>query len=208
MPAQVVVELIAPGRKNRPGTPLKPLSITIHNTDNPNAGAGAVAHSKFIRNTGYYMLNGKQHWISWHYVVDDKFIIQNIPVSEQAWHAGPGNASSIGIEICMNAGMNAAAAYQNAAALVATMVNDLGLKASDIVTHESWTGKHCPSVLLQGDNWQKFINLIAQNLSGHGLAPLVTGLDADDFAIARQNEPLPDIDHDLLLDAITAAEDE
>lgn len=206
MPAVVEVELIAKGRKNRPGTPLKPLSITIHNTDNPNPGAGAKAHSKFIRETGYYMLNGKQHWISWHYVVDDKFIVQNIPVSEQAWHAGPGNASSIGIEICMNAGMNVEAAYRNAAALVATMVTDLGLTASDIVTHQSWTGKNCPSVLLQGNSWNRFLAMVGENLSGHGLVPLVAGLDHDDFAAARANELPPEIDHAMLLQAVLASE--
>ena len=51
-------ELIAPGRPNRPGTKINPTYITIHNTANSNEGADADAHSRFVRNKGYYDWKG------------------------------------------------------------------------------------------------------------------------------------------------------
>lgn len=210
MPIEVTRELIDPGRRNRPGTPLKPTSVTIHNTDNPRRGANAKAHSRFVRETGFYILNGKEHWISWHYVVDDQFIIQQVPVNERAWHAGPANASSVAVEICMNSDLDANRAYDNAAALVATLVTDLGLGPDDIVTHQSWTGKDCPTVLLGGDRWQQFLRLVGGHVRSPGIAPAVTGLEADEFDQARETESVEaddaefDIDHARLRDAVDA----
>ena len=47
--------------------------------------------------------------MSWHYTVDDHAIVQHLPDYETAYHAGdgkdgPGNATSIAVEICVNAG--------------------------------------------------------------------------------------------------------
>src|SRR3954470_20866494 len=123
MPASAVTitkELIPVGKHNRPGTKITPTSITIHNTDNDEPGAGAKAHSSFVRNTGYYLLHGEKHWVSWHFTVDDTFAIQHVPLDEVAYHAGSAaNGSSIAVEICMNPESNETAANQRAAALVA-----------------------------------------------------------------------------------------
>ena len=64
-------ELVPAGKGNRPGTKIAPKFVTIHNTSNTNPGADARAHSRFVRKTGFYMINGKQNWVSWHYTVDD-----------------------------------------------------------------------------------------------------------------------------------------
>lgn len=208
MPVEVTRELIATGRPNRPGTPLKPRSVTIHNTDNANRGAGAKAHSRFVREQGYYLLNGQKHWVSWHYVVDDTNIIQQIAVNERAWHAGPGNAESIGVEICMNSDMDAALAYRNAAALVATLVTDLDLTAQDIVTHQSWTGKICPRVLLAGDRWQQFLAEIDKAIQGHGMVESNLTLESDETQAARSVTPVVvdetanELDHSKLSEAV------
>src|SRR5260370_42511852 len=96
-------DFIASGRPNRPGTKLAATYITIHNTDNTDVGADAVAHSKFVRNTGFYVLpSGKKDLVSWHYTVDNLRVIQQLPIDEVAFHAKSGNAKSIGIEVCMN----------------------------------------------------------------------------------------------------------
>ncbi len=206
MPVEVTRELIAPGRPNRPGTPLKPRSVTIHNTANTNRGANAAAHSKFVRNKGYYELRGKKHWVSWHYVVDDKQVIQQIPLNEQAWHAGAANAASVAIEICMHSDMNEAQAYDNAAALVATLVTDLELVASDIVTHQSWTGKNCPQVLLVGDRWQRFVNRIGQLVHASGMMEATLAIDPEEVEAALKAEPAVgeqnEIHHSKLRDAV------
>lgn len=96
------------GRRNRPGHLNVPKFVTIHNTDNSNTGADARAHGRFLINTGHYMLNGKQHWVSWHYSVDDKRIVKHLPLNEKAFHAASANGQSIAIEVCMNKGIDQA----------------------------------------------------------------------------------------------------
>ena len=50
----LIEELIAAGRPNRPGSPIAPRFVTIHNTSNTGSKADARAHSRFVRNTGFY----------------------------------------------------------------------------------------------------------------------------------------------------------
>lgn len=208
MPVEVTREFIAVGRPNRPGTALRPRSVTIHNTDNAARGAGAKAHSRFVREQGYYTYRGKRNWVSWHYTVDDKFVVQQLPVNERAWHAGAGNAESIAIEICMNSDMNAQVAYRNAAALVATLVTDLELTADDIVTHESWTGKKCPSVLLVDNRWQEFVQAVGEALRQHSIVESRLELDAEEARAALSAEQVEaddaknELHHRKLRDAV------
>lgn len=140
-------EMIAAGRPNRPNRSMSPTHITIHNTSNDGAGADATAHSRFVTQTGYYTHNGKKQNVSWHYTVDDRRVVKHLPISEVGLHAGPGNAKSIGIEICMHKGIDQAAANDRAARLVAALMHDLGIPKDNIVTHEAWTKKKCPTLL-------------------------------------------------------------
>ena len=83
-------EFIPVGKRNRPGRRITPKKVTIHNTANTSKGANADRHSLFVRETGHYVHNGKVHWISWHYTVDDLEVIQQLPEKEVAYHAGEG----------------------------------------------------------------------------------------------------------------------
>lgn len=150
-------DLIPKGKKNRPGTTIKVSSITIHNTDNEDKGADAKAHSAFVRNTGYYMINGKVNRVSWHYTVDDHVAIRQLPDDETAYHAGPNaNSSSIAMEICMNKDINQTVADDRAARLAALLLHDNGLTIEKMVTHKKWTGKECPVLLLPKEKWTAF----------------------------------------------------
>lgn len=150
-------ELIAKGRGNRPGDAIVVKKLTIHNTDNTSAGADANAHSSFVRNTGYYMLNGKKNWVSWHYTVDDTRAIRQLPEKERAYHAGSSaNSSSVAMEICMHKGNNQVVANDRAARLAALILHDNKLGIGDLVTHNSWTGKNCPSLLMEATKWTAF----------------------------------------------------
>ena len=162
-------ELIPSGKRNRPGTKIKPAFITIHNTDNVKAGADATAHSSFVRKTGHYVnkKTGKVTWVSWHYTVDDKRVIQHLPIKERGYHAGTdGNGRSVAIEICMHKGIDQEAAFLRAARLVAALLHDLKLKDTAVVTHQSWTSKACPQLLLDkgkaGAKWSKFLDLVRE----------------------------------------------
>jgi DNA/RNA endonuclease G (NUC1) len=151
----LIEELIPTGKPNRPGTAIAPTTITIHNTSNPTAGADAKAHSSFVRNTGYYDITHPdgtvtKNWVSWHFTVDDKRVIRQLPSKEKAFHAGTqqGNNSSIGIEICMHAGIDQNKANDRAARLIALLCLDLVIPTTAVVTHKSWTNKNCPQLLL------------------------------------------------------------
>lgn len=169
------INLVPEGKKNRSGTPIVPQFITIHNTDNKNKGADAQAHGKFVTETGYYVINGKRSYVSWHYTVDDKRVVKHLPVNEKALHAGSaeGNMNSIGIEICMNRGINQDVAFLRAARLCAALLFDLAALNKDVnhvVPHKHWSGKNCPVLLLDngttiGVKWNKFLKLIQRELN-------------------------------------------
>lgn len=160
------VEIIPEGRPNRPGTPIRIEKITIHNTANTDRGADASSHSLWVRNTGYYFYNNRKNWVSWHYTVDDRKVIKQLPISEKGWHAGRGNSTSIGIEICMHQGIDQAVAFDRAARLIAVLLYDLNLSLEDVVTHKYWTGKNCPVLLLNNEDWKNFSDNIQSYLSG------------------------------------------
>jgi N-acetylmuramoyl-L-alanine amidase CwlA len=154
-------EFISVGRPNRPGDKIEVTKLTIHNTDNTDKGANAKAHSSFVRLTGYYMLNGKKQWVSWHYTVDDSRAIQQLPVNERAYHAGSAaNSTSLAMEICMNSDNNQPACDDRAARLAALILYDHNLAINAMVTHESWTGKKCPVLLLAPGKWVVFQKLV------------------------------------------------
>ncbi|EGL84282.1 N-acetylmuramoyl-L-alanine amidase family 2 [Caldalkalibacillus thermarum TA2.A1] len=117
-------DLVPSSVKNvRPGYPMTPKWITIHETDNFNPGAGAKNHATWLKNGASGLSRG------WHFTVDDTYIIQSIPTNESTWHAGDGpngtgNRHSIGIEICVNPDSDYEAAKVNAAWLVRKLMKD------------------------------------------------------------------------------------
>ena len=113
----IQVDYIPKGRKNRPGGTNPDDAITIHETGNDAKGADAAAHASWLKSD---YAAGK--YISYHYTVDDHSIVQHLPDSETAYHAGdgadgPGNTTTIGIEICVNKDGDFERAKANAASL-------------------------------------------------------------------------------------------
>lgn len=164
-------DYISSGKPNRPGTPMTLEYITIHNTDNVKKGADALAHAKFVKNTGYYINSaGEKIYVSWHYTVDDTRIIKHLPINEMGYHArNNGNLRSVGIEICMNNGIDQEAAFLRATRLVAALLYDLKKPKDIVVPHYFWTGKKCPSLLLTnsgpGQKWNDFILKVRNELA-------------------------------------------
>jgi hypothetical protein len=100
---------------------------------------------------------------SWHFTVDDKEIYQAQSCNYKCFHAGnaTGNATSIGIEICMfNDATRQLKTYQNAIALVKILLKYYGWGIDKVKRHKDWSGKHCPAWLIEGKygytwNWFK-----------------------------------------------------
>lgn len=130
-----------------------PKYITIHNTDNENAGADALGHAAYLK-------GGSAGSTGWHFTVDDKKIVQHIPCNENAYHAadgayGPGNTTSIGIEICMNSDGDYAKAEANAIELIRYLMQKYNIPLENVVPHKQWYNKNCPSRILP--RWDAFI---------------------------------------------------
>ena len=162
-PIPLTEDLIPKGRGNRPGGTMVPVCVTVHDTGNPNPGADAAAHANYLKGDV-----AAQAPVSWHFTVDDGGGYQHLPLNEHGWHAGdghgPGNTTSVGVEVCENADGDRPKAEDNAASLVAWLLLTLGLTVGQVVTHQHWyPGKACPHLLLP--KWDWFVGLICEKLA-------------------------------------------
>lgn len=144
-------QLVAKRDKTYAGTnPRK--YITIHETANTTKGANAQAHAN---------LQSRGFSASFHWQVDDKEAIQSFPHTVRCWHAGDGrgrgNYESIGIEICVNSDGDFKKAVQNAAKLVRQIMRQENIPIQNVVQHNHWSGKNCPTNLRKGRGWADFI---------------------------------------------------
>lgn len=145
-------------KDKRPGTKMIPTSITIHSTANPKSTA--------LNERNWLVNPSNNRTASWHIVVDDKEIIEAIPLNEIAYHAGKreGNNTSISIEMCESG--DRAKTIQNTIELVAKMLNERKWGADKLKRHFDWSGKICPGILSKNDweGWRAFIIQVEREL--------------------------------------------
>ncbi|HEX8297129.1 MAG TPA: N-acetylmuramoyl-L-alanine amidase [Chthoniobacteraceae bacterium] len=168
--------LVPEGRfARRKEFPLRASYITIHSTS--NRGATALQHARGLRNGAF---RGRSRWnrtgyVSWHFTVDDQQSIQSLPLNiqgEHADHEGPGNRSSIAIEICeFSDRRKQAAAVDRAARLTAWLMREKGIPLARVVPHYHWPQHHfrhyqkpCPRILMDGGRpgakWAAFLRRV------------------------------------------------
>ena len=156
----IQVDYIPMGRKNRPGGTNPANGATIHETGNFAEGADAAAHASWLKSD-----DAEDRRISYHYTVDDHSIVQHLPDAETAYHAGdgadgPGNATTIGIEICVNKDGDFERAKANAASLVRLLIAEHGFQLDKVVQHNHWSGKDCPQTIrATPGGWDAFLDL-------------------------------------------------
>ena len=137
----------------RPNQKRKIKYIVIHNTANSQSTA---------QNEVDYLSNANNtSSTSFHIAVDDCQIIEAIPPTEVAFHAGTkeGNQYGIGIEICESG--NYEKAEENAAKLVAYLMQYYNIPLEDVKTHQDFSGKPCPRLIL--GHWIHFKEKIENN---------------------------------------------
>ena len=181
--ANVNSSILPTGSRSRTRRPMTPRYITIHSTQNRSQGADAWRHSAALR-------NGALGRKGWHFTTDDTRAVQHLPLNEQGNHAenyrgGPGNAYSIGIEMCEDAGNNIPRTIDRTAKLTAYLMHKHNLPLSSVKPHYHWPrrgvkvpNKNCPHFLLDngrpGRKWQNYLNLVngyyKKALSGSNLA--------------------------------------
>lgn len=104
-----------------------------------------------------------------HYFIDDVDCWQNLREDEVGWHAGdsrgPGNETSLAIEIIMDGSGSAAdtKAEDRGALLAAILLNRHGLGIDKLVTHKHWAGKNCPAFILP--HWLEFESKVKKYLA-------------------------------------------
>jgi len=168
--------IVPPGKYGRHKEfPLRATYITIHSTD--NRGATALQHAKGMAAGNF---RGRSKWnrtgyMTWHFTVDDVQAIQSLPLNiqgEHADHEGPGNTTSIGIEICeFGSRARQDAAIDRAARLTAYVMRQQHIALDHVVPHYHWPQKHfhnnqknCPRILLDGGRpgprWEAFLRKV------------------------------------------------
>ena len=145
--------------------------ITIHMTDNWREGANAQAHANL-------QSNGNTRNAAWHWQVDDKQAIQSFDHKFQLWHAGDGGGSgnnhSIAIEGCVNSDGSYVDMIENMAKLTRHIMEMENIKIQNVVQHNHWSGKNCPSDLRSGKHgitWNDFIKLVKGSASALVVEP-------------------------------------
>lgn len=150
---------------------MKPEYITIHNTYNDATALNEIA---------YMTRNSNQ--TSYHVAVDDKYVVQAIPFSRNAWHSGDGangagNRKSIGIEICYSksGGTKYYEAEANAVEYTAHVLKQYGWGIERVKYHFDWSKKNCPHRIFaegRGDSFRKRIADRLNELNGVKLSPV------------------------------------
>ncbi|MEC1292238.1 N-acetylmuramoyl-L-alanine amidase [Bacillus mojavensis] len=136
--------------------------ITIHNTANDASAANEIS----------YMI-GNTSSTSFHFAVDDKEVIQGLPLNRNAWHTGDGtngtgNRKSIGVEICYSksGGPKYEAAEALAISFVAQLLKERGWGIDRVKKHQDWNGKYCPHRILSEGRWEQVKAAIEKELNG------------------------------------------
>lgn len=138
---------------------MKPTRIVVHNTSNDASARNEIA---------YMISNNKE--CSFHFAVDDKEVIQGLPLDRNGWHAGdgngPGNMLGIGIEICYSksGGSRFTAAEKLAAKFIAQLLKERGWGMNRVTKHQDYSGKYCPHRTLDM-GWQRFLNMVSAELA-------------------------------------------
>ncbi|EEM95123.1 peptidoglycan recognition protein family protein [Bacillus thuringiensis] len=146
---------------------MTPEFITVHNTYNDASAENEIS----------YMI-GNNNSVSFHVAVDDKEAVQGIPFDRNAWHAGDGNGNgnrkSIGVEICysLSGGDRYYKAEDNAAIVIAQLMKQFNIPISNVRTHKSWSGKHCPHRMLDEGRVDQFIEKINKAFNEGNNKPL------------------------------------
>lgn len=136
--------------------------VCIHETDNTKKGSGADNHARL-------QANGNSRQASWHWTADDKEAIQSFTHDYQCWAAGStkGNNEAIHIEMCVNADGDYVRTVQNTAALVAKILKEENLTINDVVQHNYYSGKNCPSKMRSTSApipWSSFLQMVKANM--------------------------------------------
>ena len=139
---------------------MTPEFVVVHNTANDASAQNEVK---------YMISNNNQ--VSFHFAVDDKEIVQGLPLDRNAWACGDGangkgNRKGIQIEICYSksGGVRFENAEKNAAKFIAQLLKERGWGVDKVKKHQDFSNKYCPHRTLD-KGWASFVNMIKDYLN-------------------------------------------
>ena len=139
---------------------MKPEFIVVHNTANDAPAANEIK---------YMISNNNQ--VSFHFAVDDKEVIQGLPLDRNAWACGDGtngsgNRKGIQVEICYSksGGVRFENAEKNAAKFIAQLLKERGWGVDNVKKHQDFSNKYCPHRTLD-KGWASFVNMVKDYLN-------------------------------------------
>ena len=134
--------------------------VVVHNTAN---NASAQDEIK------YMISNNNQ--VSFHFAVDDKEVVQGLPLDRNAWACGDGangkgNRKGIQVEICYSksGGARFENAEKNAARFIAQLLKERGWGVDKVKKHQDFSNKYCPHRTLD-KGWASFVNMVKDYLN-------------------------------------------
>lgn len=134
---------------------LEPEGWCVHNTYNDASANNEVQ---------YMILN--QNQTSFHFAIDDKEVVQGLPLDRNAWAAGdgngPGNRKYLHLEICYSksGGERYTKAEENAVQFLAQDLKRRGWGIDKVKKHQDFSGKYCPHRILDEKRWTSFLNRV------------------------------------------------
>ena len=139
---------------------MTPEFVVVHNTANDASAQNEVK---------YMISNNNQ--VSFHFAVDDKEVVQGLPLDRNAWACGDGangkgNRKGIQIEICYskNGGIRFENAEKNAAKFIAQLLKERGWGVDKVKKHQDFSNKYCPHRTLD-KGWASFVNMVKDYLN-------------------------------------------
>lgn len=175
-----IVEMLLTNH-NRPKKKLIKLKgLVIHWTANTSKGANAIANRNYFNST--------TNSCSAHYIIDDKQIVKCIPDDEVGYHVGAKkytkigeslregtvyspNYFTVGVEMCVNLDGDWNRTYQNTVEFSAKFLIEHGLTIDNLYRHYDITGKLCPQMMINENEWKKFkdeVNKLMNPISKQG----------------------------------------
>ncbi|MBQ8429076.1 MAG: N-acetylmuramoyl-L-alanine amidase [Clostridia bacterium] len=142
---------------------MTPTRIVVHNTANDASANNEITY-----------MNRNNNQVSFHFAVDDKEVVQGLPLDVNGWHAGDGahgkgNREGIAVEICYSksGGARFDAAERLAAQFIAQLLKQYGWGIDRVTKHQDYSGKYCPHRTLDR-GWDRFLDMIRAELKEPG----------------------------------------
>ena len=163
---------------------MTPEFVVVHNTANDASAQNEVK---------YMISNNNQ--VSFHFAVDDKEIVQGLPLDRNAWACGDGangkgNRKGIQIEICYSksGGVRFENAEKNAAKFIAQLLKERGWGVDKVKKHQDFSNKYCPHRTLD-IGWASFVNMVKDylnELNAPATKPFLVQIICDELNIRQK----------------------